>query len=221
MAWCIEVANGKKDCGNKAKSTWNKIAESKFFEKQSITKPSVVTRTNSETLYISHSHTNISPRNFEKDVTPQYRIIFRGTKLIVVAKGMSFKKTDILWNIICTEIEPMIDSLETEKIRNKPNSSPKIQRVTKNETSGISIKSPILKFFKIKDNTKSTPPKSPKKERYHHVSPETQDFLMIKISAMIKDTNLYRKNITKLNNESYFRRKFGTFENGHQIEIGK
>lgn len=220
MAWCIEAAksNLNVSCAPMVNESWNKISESEFFDWQSCTLLPVITRTNSEVLYsprcVTFSQSSPSSSRSKQPSESQYRIIFRGTKTLIIAKGMSHHSIEKLWKIVCTEIEPMISGIETEHQRTQA-TTPTIQK------SEVETPTTIRKFAiisKILGKKKETSPSSERKKE-SKVSSQTQDFLMIKISAMIKDSKRFKRNIVKLNKKSFFRTKFSNFSK-QKTEIG-
>lgn len=134
-----------------------------------------------------------------------YRIIFRGLQKLVIATAPTRTEINLYWEQVKSDLQPMVTLLEKEQIKTLEKKQPKPTAQKKPQN----VKWNMWKY-KEKSKETSTTPMS--------VSKQIQDFIMIKISALIKDDFEFHKNIRSLN-EEYFRKQFNEYTQKEKPEI--
>lgn len=124
-----------------------------------------------------------------------YRIIFRGLQKLVIATAKTRTEINLFWEQVKSDLHPMISLLETEKKKTFEKKQPKIQKRPVNSKWNIKM----WNYMNESSTELTTTPIS--------VSKQVQDFIMIKVAALIKDDKEFHKNVSLLN-EDYFRRVF-------------
>lgn len=195
MSWCLEIAKENLPHYKGEGPKLNIVCESDHFEMHGVEKQEPTEKNCS-------CNSNEFPGKCLTCSESPFRIVFRGAQLIVVAKSKDQDSLFILWDQLQQEIQPMISTLEKEQL--KEYEKKQAATTSKNKTL---LQRLISAAPECSNPTFFYPPR---------VTLALQDFVMIKISALIKARKDFQKKKSTIC-EDIFPEIFANFTETPQI----